>query len=221
MIRAILLWVMAYLLGSVPVGVIVAEWFNSDDPRTMGSGNIGATNVARTAGGEAGLVTLAGDCLKGFLAVIIARIFGAGDGVAALTGLAAFLGHLYPIFLDFKGGKGVATALGVFIALSPLASLLALIVFAVGAVWSRYVSLGSLAAAITMPVFLSQMDKGWKIVYTALIMTGFIIYRHRDNILRLCQGEESRFLEDMHPDCTDPAPDTDTDTDAEDTNKNS
>jgi len=200
MIRAILLWTAAYLLGSVPVGVIVAGWFNSDDPRTLGSGNIGATNVARTAGGGAGLVTLAGDCLKGFLAVIIARIFGAGDGVAALSGLAAFLGHLYPVFLDFKGGKGVATALGVFIALSPLASLLALIVFAVGAAWSHYVSLGSLAAAITMPVFLSH--------YTALVMAGFIIYRHRDNILRICRGEESRFLEEMSSDRAASAPDT-------------
>ncbi len=208
MIRAILLWTAAYLLGSVPVGVIVAGWFNSDDPRTLGSGNIGATNVARTAGGGAGLVTLAGDCLKGFLAVIIARIFGAGDGVAALSGLAAFLGHLYPIFLDFKGGKGVATALGVFIALSPLASLLALIVFAVGAAWSHYVSLGSLAAAITMPVFLSQMGKGWETVYTALVMAGFIIYRHRDNILRICRGEESRFLEEMSSDRAASAPDT-------------
>jgi len=192
MIRALLLWVMAYLLGSVPVGVIVAEWFNSSDPRTLGSGNIGATNVARAAGGEAGLVTLAGDCLKGFLAVIIARLFGAGDGVAALAGLAAFLGHIYPVFLDFKGGKGVATGLGVVFALSPLATLAGLIVFAVAALWSRIVSVGSLAAAITLPVFMSQMDKGWKIVYTVLIMTGFIIYRHKDNIIRLCQGEENR-----------------------------
>ena len=191
MIRALLLWIMAYLLGSVPVGVIVAEWFNSDDPRTLGSGNIGATNVARTAGSEAGLVTLAGDCLKGFLAVIIARLFGAGDGVAALAGLAAFLGHIYPVFLDFKGGKGVATALGVVLALSPLATIGGLIVFAVAALWSRIVAVGSLAAAIALPVFMSQFDKGWKIVYTVLIMTGFIIYRHKDNILRLCQGEEN------------------------------
>jgi len=191
MIRALLLWIMAYLLGSVPVGVIVAEWFNSDDPRTAGSGNIGATNVARTAGSEAGLMTLAGDCLKGFLAVIIARLFGAGDGVAALAGLAAFLGHIYPVFLDFKGGKGVATGLGVVFALSPLATIAGLIVFAVAALWSRIVAVGSLAAAIALPVFMSQFDKDWKIVYTVLIMTGFIIYRHKDNILRLCQGEEN------------------------------
>jgi glycerol-3-phosphate acyltransferase PlsY len=182
---------MAYLLGSIPVGMVVAEWFKADDPRTQGSGNIGATNLARIAGGEAGLLTLAGDCLKGFLAVILARIFGAGDFVAALTGLAAFLGHLYPVFLDFKGGKGVATAFGAIFALSPISAIIGAIIFVIGVAWSRFVSLGSLAAAIAVPAFLGLLGNSWPIVYVGLAICGFIIYRHRDNINRLLAGEEN------------------------------
>ena len=194
MIKALLLWFFAYLLGSVPVGVLVAEWFNSNDPRSLGSGNIGATNVARTAGKKAGLITLFGDCLKGLLAVLGARFFGAGDGITALTGLIAFMGHLYPIFLGFKGGKGVATALGIFLAMAPGATLAGATLFAAVTAWSRFVSLGSLTTAATMPLFICQFGYSWKIVYTALIVAAFIIYKHRDNILRLCQGEENRLF---------------------------
>jgi len=194
MITALSLWILAYLLGSVPVGVLVAEWFNSNDPRGLGSGNIGATNVARTAGKKAGLITLCGDCLKGLLAVLIARFFGAGDGVAVFAGLIAFLGHLYPVFLGFRGGKGVATALGVLLALAPGGVVAGVTIFAAVTVWSRFVSLGSLVAAATMPLFISQFGYNWKIVYAALIMAAFIIYKHRNNILRLCQGAENRLF---------------------------
>ncbi len=194
MIKALSLWFLAYLLGSVPVGVLVAEWFKSSDPRSLGSGNIGATNVARTAGKKAGLITLLGDCLKGLLAVLIARFFGAGNGVAALTGLIAFMGHLYPVFLGFKGGKGVATALGVLLALAPGAVLVGVTLFAAVTVWSRFVSLGSLVAAATMPLLICQFGYSWKIVYSSLIMAAFIIYRHRSNILRLCQNKENRLF---------------------------
>ena len=192
--KALLLWFLAYLLGSVPVGILVAEWFNSNDPRSLGSGNIGATNVARTAGRKAGLITLFGDCLKGLVAVLIARFFGAGDGVAALAGLAAFMGHPYPIFLGFKGGKGVATALGILLALAPGATFAGVALFAAVTAWSRFVSLGSITAAATMPLFICQLGYTWKIVYTALIMAAFIIYKHRDNVLRLCQKEENRLF---------------------------
>ncbi|RLB72289.1 MAG: acyl-phosphate glycerol 3-phosphate acyltransferase [Deltaproteobacteria bacterium] len=192
--KELLLWTLAYLLGSIPVGILVSEWFKSGDPRESGSGNIGATNLARTAGKKAGLITLGGDCLKGLLAVLLARLFGAGDGVAALAGLAAFVGHLYPIFLNFKGGKGVATALGIFLALAPMATLMGALLFALVTGVSRLVSLGSIAAAITMPLFISQTGGNWKVVYCALIMSGFIIYKHKDNILRLCQNEENRLF---------------------------
>ncbi len=192
--QALLLWISAYLLGSIPVGVLVAEWFKSGDPRRLGSGNIGATNIARTAGKKAGLITLGGDCLKGFSAIMLARFFNAGDGVTALAGLAAFAGHLYPVFLSFKGGKGVATALGIFLALAPAATLMGVVIFALVTAISRFVSLGSLAAAATMPLFICQTGSGWKIVYSALIMSGFIIYRHKDNILRLCLNEENKLF---------------------------
>ncbi len=192
--KELLLWTLAYLLGSIPVGILVSEWFKSGDPRESGSGNIGATNLARTAGKKAGLITLGGDCLKGLLAVLLARLFGAGDGVAALAGLAAFVGHLYPIFLNFKGGKGVATALGIFLALAPMATLMGALLFALVTGVSRLVSLGSIAAAITMPLFICQTGGNWKVVYCALIMSGFIIYKHKDNILRLCQNEENRLF---------------------------
>ncbi len=192
--KELLLWTLAYLLGSIPVGILVSEWFKSGDPRESGSGNIGATNLARTAGKKAGLITLGGDCLKGLLAVLLARLFGAGDGVAALAGLAAFVGHLYPIFLNFKGGKGVATALGIFLALAPMATFMGALLFALVTGVSRLVSLGSIAAAITMPLFISQTGGNWKVVYCALIMSGFIIYKHKDNILRLCQNEENRLF---------------------------
>jgi len=188
------LFISAYLLGSIPVGVLVAEWFKSGDPRCLGSGNIGATNLARTAGKKAGLITLGGDCLKGVAAILMARFCGAGDGVIALTGLAAFAGHLYPVFLGFKGGKGVATALGIFLALAPTATLLGIILFALVTAIFRFVSLGSMAAAAVMPLFICQTGSSWEIVYSALIMSGFVIYRHKDNILRLCLNEENKLF---------------------------
>jgi glycerol-3-phosphate acyltransferase PlsY len=192
--QTLFLFIAAYLLGSIPVGVLVAEWFKSGDPRRLGSGNIGATNLARTAGKKAGLITLGGDCLKGFVAILLARFCGAGEGVIALTGMAAFAGHLYPVFLGFKGGKGVATALGIFLALNPAATLLGIILFALVTAISRFVSLGSLAAAAAMPLFICQTGSSWKIVYSALIMSGFVIYRHKDNILRLCLNEENKLF---------------------------
>jgi glycerol-3-phosphate acyltransferase PlsY len=192
--QTLFLLISAYLLGSIPVGIMVAEWFKSGDPRRLGSGNIGATNLARTAGKKAGLITLGGDCLKGFAAILLARFCGAGDGVIALAGLAAFAGHLYPVFLGFKGGKGVATALGIFLALAPTATLLGAILFALVTAISRFVSLGSMTAAAVMPLFICQTGASWEIVYSALIMSGFVIYRHKDNILRLCLNEENKLF---------------------------
>ncbi len=184
----------AYLMGSIPVGILVTEWFKSGDPRRLGSGNIGATNIARTAGKKAGLITLGGDCLKGFSAILLARFCGAGDGVTALAGLAVFAGHLYPVFLNFKGGKGVATALGIFLAMAPAATLFGALLFALVTAISRFVSLGSIAAAAVMPLFICQTGSSWEITYSALIMSGFVIYKHKDNILRLCLNEENKLF---------------------------
>jgi len=190
--KAILLWVLAYLIGSIPVGVLVAAILGSNDPRSQGSGNIGATNVARTSGKKAGLMTLAGDCGKGILALLIAIWSGAGEWIVAITALAVFSGHLYPVFLGFKGGKGVATALGIFLVLTPLAVLIEIFLFALIVGWSRFVSLGSMIAAATLPAFICLLGYNRSIVLMALIISALTIFRHKNNIIRLSQGQENR-----------------------------
>ena len=188
-----LLLILAYLMGSIPTGVIVGKAFGNVDPRTQGSKNIGATNVFRTAGKKLGIVTLLGDILKGLIPVAITR--GNLDSYfwIGAVALAAFLGHLYPIFLNFKGGKGIATGLGVFLALSPLPAILSLLVF--GAVlWRwRFVSLGSLSATAAFPVLLALLDPHRIYIPFALIIGVLILYRHRENIERMLAGNESKF----------------------------
>ena len=149
-----MLVVVAYLLGSIPTGLLLARAFGVDI-RSAGSGNIGATNVYRTLGRKFGIMTLAGDCLKGLVPVLAARYLGVSAGWLALTGSAAFLGHVYTVFLGFKGGKGVATALGVFLGVSPLAVPVSLAIFSL-VLWKwRYVSLASITAAAAMPVIVT------------------------------------------------------------------
>jgi len=195
----LLLLIFAYLMGSVPTGVILAKAFSDVDPRTQGSRNIGATNVFRTAGKKLGVVTLLGDILKGLIPVAIAR--GSLDShfwIGAVA-LAAFLGHLYPIFLKFKGGKGIATGLGVFLALSPLPAILSLVVF--GAVvhrW-RFISLGSLSATAAFPFLLALLNPHRIYIPFAIIIGVLIFYRHRENIERLLAGRESKFGEKSKP----------------------
>ena len=188
-----LLLVFAYLLGSIPTGVVLAKAFGEVDPRTQGSKNIGATNVFRTAGKKLGIFTLLGDILKGLIPVVIAR--GALDSYfwIGAVALVAFLGHLYPIFLKFKGGKGIATGLGVFLALSPLPAILALLVFAAVVARWRFISLGSLAAAAAFPIFLALLNPHRIYIPFAIIVTVLIYYRHRENIERLLEGRESKF----------------------------
>lgn len=183
----------AYLLGSVPTGLLLAKAFGDMDIRTTGSGNIGATNVYRTLGRKVGIMTLAGDCLKGLAPVLAAKYAGLPDLWVALAGLAAFLGHVYTVFLGFKGGKGVATALGVFLGLSPLAVLPALAVF-VGVVlkW-RYVSLGSIIAAAVMPIFVAVLDHRLVVIAVTAAIGCIIIQKHKENIRRLQEGTESKF----------------------------
>ncbi len=189
----ILLLIFAYLLGSIPTGVVLARAFGKADPRTQGSGNIGATNLYRTAGKKLGVITLLGDIIKGVIPVLIAR--GALDSpfwIGAVA-LAAFLGHVFPVFLKFKGGKGIATGLGVFLSLAPLPALLSLLVFGAVVYRWRYISLGSLAATAAFPILLALFSPQMIYIPFALIIGILIFYRHRENIDRLLGQKESKF----------------------------
>jgi acyl phosphate:glycerol-3-phosphate acyltransferase len=189
--RVLALMVLAYLSGSIPTGVWLARR-RGVDPRDVGSGNIGARNVARAAGNTLGMLTLLGDALKGFLPVLLARRVGIGDGGCALVALAAFTGHLYPCFLGFAGGKGVAVALGILLALAPLGMAVAVPVFVLTVGVSRYVSLGSLLSAAVTPVVLAVLGYPPTSTLVALVMGIGIAIRHRDNIRRIRFGTEAR-----------------------------
>lgn len=192
MTREILLILAAYLLGSIPTGLLLAKAAGVDI-RSSGSGNIGATNVYRTLGRTVGILTLVGDCLKGVIPVMAAAYMGMSDTWLAAVGLAAFLGHIYTVFLGFKGGKGVATALGVFLAVSPAAVGSVLVIF-VAAVWKwRYISLGSIAAAVAMPGMVAVFDSRPPVVIMTVIISLLVVWKHRENIKRLKAGTESKF----------------------------
>lgn len=185
--------VAAYLLGSIAFGILVSKLFGLPDPRTVGSGNIGATNVARSGKKSAAILTLIGDVFKGWFPVWLALQSGMLMWVVSAVGLAVFFGHLYPIYYRFKGGKGVATALGVMLAISPLLALAALaswiVVFAV----SKYSSLAALVAAALAPVFAWFLLPYKDYILTVFVMSVFLIWRHRGNIQKLLAGTESGF----------------------------
>jgi glycerol-3-phosphate acyltransferase PlsY len=185
--------VLAYLLGSISFGILMSKAFGLPDPRTVGSGNPGATNVARSGKKLPAILTLLGDAAKGWLAVFLAQKYGLHDGYICLVGIAAFLGHLYPVFCGFKGGKGVATALGVLLAFSAWLGLAVLVVWALAfAIW-RYSSLAALIAAGVSPIFawwlLPYMGYGTPALVLALMLT----WRHKTNIEKLFAGTESGF----------------------------
>jgi acyl phosphate:glycerol-3-phosphate acyltransferase len=183
--------VLAYLSGSIPTGVWLARR-RGVDPRDIGSGNIGATNVARAAGKTAGFLTLAGDTLKGLLPVVLATYLGVGEGAHALVALAAFTGHIFPCFLGFQGGKGVAVSLGVLLGLAPLGMAIAVPIFLLTVAVSRYVSLGSILTAAVTPLVLAALGYPVPTILVALVMGVCIAYRHRDNIRRMRFGTEAR-----------------------------
>jgi len=190
----------AYLLGSIPFGYLLVRIFRKQDIRATGSGNIGATNVARSGAKGLGVLTLLLDLLKGYAAVEIAAHFAPGtpgfpSDLAVAAGIAAVLGHVFPVWLGFKGGKGVATALGVFIAVAPLAALCAVGVFIVIFAITRYVSLASIMAAVMMPPFclLWMPDRSPLFVGGIIFISLLVIAKHHANISRLMQGKESRF----------------------------
>lgn len=187
----VMLVIFGYFVGSIPVGVILGM-MKGIDPRKTGSGNIGATNVMRAGGKALGILTLIGDAAKGFIPVAIA---GWADGdvlTVAIVGLAAFLGHVFPVFLRFKGGKGVATALGVYIAVRPLVILGAFIVFLIAFLIWRYVSLASIVGAIVVPVGLYLVKAPREFIAMAALIGIIVIMRHKENISRILKGTESK-----------------------------
>ena len=189
-----LLLLACYLIGAIPSGVILTRLAGVGDVRNSGSGNIGATNVYRVAGRGLGILTLVGDALKGLLPVLwIAHSPAWNPWQLALAAAVTFLGHLYPVYLGFKGGKGVATALGIFLVLSPLAVLIALLVF-VAILWKwRYVSLASISAAALIPFLAGGLERSLPLFAASLFIGGMVIVRHRANIARLRAGTENRF----------------------------
>jgi glycerol-3-phosphate acyltransferase PlsY len=191
-VLTILLIVIAYLVGSIPSGFILGR-LAGVDVRDAGSGNIGATNVARVLGKGRGLLTLLADTAKGFVPVFIGQRLGLSDAAVALVAIAAFLGHLYPVFLRFRGGKGVATAFGALLALAPLATLIMIFIFGAAVLGSRRVSLGSMAAALAAPIALWVFSYSVELVAMSAFLWVMITLRHRDNIKRLLAGTEPRF----------------------------
>jgi acyl phosphate:glycerol-3-phosphate acyltransferase len=195
--------VAAYLIGSLSFAVIVSRMFGLPDPHSYGSGNPGATNVLRTGKRLAAALTLAGDTGKGALAVILARYFAADYGVdmsgIALVAVAVFLGHLYPVFFRFKGGKGVATALGILCAINLWLGMATLASWLVIMLFFRMVSLASIIAAVCAPFY-----TGWlfgtasPLLPAVLVIAALLIYRHKENIRRLLAGQENRIGAKKH-----------------------
>jgi glycerol-3-phosphate acyltransferase PlsY len=191
----------AYAVGSLSFAVIVSRAMGLNDPRTYGSKNPGATNVLRSGSKAAAIVTLLLDALKGWLPVVLVRWFGKPygleDGTLALVALAAFLGHLYPVFFRFIGGKGVATALGVIVGINPWLGLAVAASFGIVVFFSRYVSLSSMVAGVFAPVYFVFGDGvAWvadkRVLLAMVVMSGLLVWRHAENINRLIKGTESR-----------------------------
>lgn len=191
----------SYLVGSLSFAVIVSRLMGLNDPRSYGSKNPGATNVLRSGSKKAAILTLLLDAVKGWLPVALVLAYGPqhglGAGVAALAGLAAFLGHLYPVFFGFVGGKGVATAVGVLVGVNGLLALTTVLTFAIVVYFSRYVSLASMVAAVFAPVFyVFGSGVAWDVnateVFSLAVMALLLVWRHRENINRLLAGTESK-----------------------------
>jgi glycerol-3-phosphate acyltransferase PlsY len=194
--NSLLFAVVAYLLGSVSFAIVVSKLFRLEDPRTFGSGNPGATNVLRTGNKKAAALTLLGDCVKGWIPVALAvqwdERLGLGASGIALVAVAVFAGHLWPVFFRFKGGKGVATALGVLLGLNPLLGLATLVTWVVVAYAFRYSSLAALVAALFAPFYYTLLFGVGAIGLAVLLMSALLIWRHRKNIGNLLAGKESR-----------------------------
>ena len=187
-----ILCLLAYLCGSIPFGMLIAKTQNIDI-REHGSGNIGATNVTRIIGKKLGFITLVGDVLKGWIIVFLASQWFEKPILIALAGFMVFFGHLYSIFLRFKGGKGVATSLGVFSFIMPLPTLFSSGIFVLSLKVSGYVSLSSILAAISLPILGIFFKMPLPYIYLASIVGLFTLQKHHENIIRIVQGTEAKF----------------------------
>lgn len=192
MLRLIVVSIAAYLCGSIPTGVLLTRRLGIDI-RNTGSGNVGATNVARTAGKKVGLLTLLGDALKGLIPVVLVRMLGLGEFTVACAAVAALLGHIFSPFLQFSGGKGVATGLGVFLGMAPQAIFIALVAFIVTIAVSRIVSLASIVATALLPLLLMWFAYPASYIWAGMMMSALVIIRHKENIIRLLRGQEAKF----------------------------
>ena len=192
----LIILVAAYLLGSVSFAVVVSKLMRLPDPRTYGSKNPGATNVLRSGSKKAAIATLVGDCLKGWLAVWLAVHFGPQygleEGSIALVALAVFIGHLWPVFFKFVGGKGVATALGVLLGINPWLGLATAATWLIVAYAFRYSSLAALIASVFAPFYYGLLFGADEILFAVFIMSGLLLWRHSANIANLLAGKESR-----------------------------
>jgi glycerol-3-phosphate acyltransferase PlsY len=195
--------VAGYLLGSLSFAVIISRLMGLHDPRTYGSGNPGATNVLRSGNKAAAILTLAFDALKGYVPVVLVLLFGEpyglGAGAAAMVGVAAFIGHLWPVFFKLKGGKGVATAAGVLLGINPWLGLATLFTWVIIAFFFRYSSLASLAAAVFAPFYQLLIWGAGPVAGAILLMSLLLIWRHSDNIRKLVAGTESRIGQKAAP----------------------
>jgi glycerol-3-phosphate acyltransferase PlsY len=188
---ALIALIIAYLLGSVSSAIVVSKIFKTPDPRTEGSGNAGATNVLRIAGKQQAAIVLVGDILKGLIAVLIGHLLHVAGFKLGIVGLAAVLGHVFPLYFGFKGGKGVATAIGVTLGLSFISGIVMAATWGVIAFVFRYSSLASLVAVVLAPIFLLIFSHGAYFIPSALI-AALIVWKHKDNITRLQNKTESK-----------------------------
>jgi len=189
--KQILVVIVAYLIGSIPFGYLIVRGTIGADIRETGSGGTGATNVSRRAGKVAGVITLVLDALKGSAAVLIAELTHS-DWIIAAAAIAVLVGHIFPVWLGFRGGKGVATGAGVFLVLAPIALLCAGVLFLAIVFFTRYVSLGSIVAAATIPLFVWTQNGPRPVLVAAVLGALLIVFAHRGNIGRLAHGTEAR-----------------------------
>jgi acyl phosphate:glycerol-3-phosphate acyltransferase len=193
MVRTILLLAASHLIGSIPFSYLVARWFGVGDVRQVGSGNVGATNVMRSAGKTAGILAFLLDAAKGSVATLLVSHLAPGDVLtSSLAAIAAVLGHVFPVWLRFRGGKGVATGAGAFFPLAPLAAGLSLVAFAATLAVSRYVSVSSIVAAASLPILAALFGAPRAVWLSAAFCVGVIVWKHRPNLERLAAGAERR-----------------------------